>query len=132
MRGKEQSGFVVLEHKGDLWGSPEERKEVVPMRRISLVVLAVLMLSVVFAVPATADNHWRGDGNKWWNHHDNDDNHNKWWDHRDNDDNYNKWWDRGHDYYDYYKWLPQCDWYWSWKWGWLFWCWSPAWGWYVW
>lgn len=106
------------------------------MRRTSLVVLAVLtLLMVVFAVPATADDHWRGDGrgehdgNKWWDH--DDDDRDKWWDH-DNDDRFrghhdNNWRDHG-----YYNWWPQCGWYWSWKWGWLFWCWSPWYGWYLW
>lgn len=96
------------------------------MRRISLVVLAVLtLLMVVFAIPATANDHWRGGDNR--GDHDGD----KWWDHRDNDDNFRGYHDnRG---WDHSYWLPQCGWYWDWWWlRWLHWCWSPWFGWYVW
>jgi len=86
------------------------------MRRISLVLAAVFVLSVmvVTAAPAMADNHWWGGMNSWG---DNDWDHNRDHNKRDHkrDDN---------------RWHPQCDWYWSWWHGWERWCWSPWYGWY--
>ncbi len=87
------------------------------MRRISLVLAAVFVLSVmvVTAAPALADDHWRG-GSNWWGDKD--------WDHN---RDYNK---RDHNKRDRDRWQPQCDWYWSWWKGWERWCWSPYHGWY--
>jgi len=85
------------------------------MRRISLVLAAVFVLSVMVATaaPAMADDHWRG-GSNWWGDHDKDKrDHNKR-DHK-RDDN---------------RWHPLCNWYWSWWHGWERWCWSPLFGWY--
>jgi len=89
------------------------------MRRISLVLAAVFVLSVMVATaaPAMADDHWRG-GSNWWG--DND------WDHDKDKRDHNK---RDHKRDDN-RWHPLCNWYWSWWHGWERWCWSPLFGWY--
>ena len=121
---KDKDGFVAR-YIGAIYGGSLGKKEVVPMRRVSLLVVAVLALSVLLVVPATAQSwgdHWGG--SKWGDHHDDDD---KWRDHDDDD----KWGD--HDGGRHHNWWskPHCDWFWSWKWGWLRWCWSPWSGWYI-
>ena len=92
------------------WGSLED-KEVMPMRRIFLV-LAVLALLTISAMPAMAQSWDRGhDDNNWWDRgHDNNR-----WDRGHNDDN---WWDN----------KVWCNWFPSWH-GWDYWCYSPWWGW---
>jgi hypothetical protein len=92
------------------------------MRRIRLLVVVVLALSVLLAVPATAQSwgdHWRGDK---WGEHDDDDK----WRHHDDDD---KW--RDHDDGRHHNWWqPRCVWSW-WGAGWYaLWCKGP-WGWYI-
>ena len=89
------------------------------MRRISLVLAAVFVLSVMVATaaPAMADDHWRGDSN-WWGDKD--------WDHDKDKRDHNK---RGDNKRDHHH-RADCDWYWSWWHGWERWCWSPWYGWY--
>jgi hypothetical protein len=102
------------------WGSPGY-KEVVPMRRI-LLVLVVLALLVVPAVPAMAQSWWDDDRG----HHSN----NNWWD-NDRDDDRDD--DRGDRDRDHNRWDNNnvwCGWYPSW-WGWHYWCYSPWWGWWL-
>ena len=78
------------------------------MRRISLVLAAVFVLSVMVATaaPAMADDHWQG-GSNWWGDKD--------WDHDKDKRDHNK---RGDNKRDHNRWHPQCDWYWSWWHGW--------------
>jgi hypothetical protein len=106
------------------------------MRRISLLVVAVLALSVLLVVPATAqiwDDDDRGDrvaswgddhGN--WGGHDDDDH----WRDRGGHDDDDHWRGRGgHDDDDHWR-EPHCVWSW---WGagwWALWCKGP-WGWYI-
>src|SRR5215213_11048582 len=128
---KAPHGFVLLGTRRQCMKIAWERRFVVSMRRISLVVLAVLALLVILAVPATAQR-WDDDGGdrfaSWgddhdnWSDHDNDDD---WWRHRDDDDN---WRDR--DDHDWSWWRPRCEWSW-WGFGWwALWCKGP-WGWYI-
>ena len=95
------------------------------MRRISLVLAAVFVLSVMVATaaPAMADDHWWGGKNSWWNKgwdHDND-----WWN-KDRDNKRDR--DRDHKRDRHHR--ADCGWYWSWWHGWERWCWSPWFGWY--
>ena len=90
------------------------------MRRISLVLAAVFVLSVMVATaaPAVADDHWRG-GSNWWGDKD--------WEHdKDKRDDHK----RGHNKRHNDRLRADCDWYWSWWHGWERWCWSPWYGWY--
>ncbi len=104
------------------------------MRRISLVLAAIFVLSVMIATaaPAMANDHWRG-GSNWGdsNWGDNGWDHDNDWDKKRHD---NDWWDKDRDR-DHHKKRDRdrsdCDWYWSWWWGWQYWCWSPWWGWYI-